>query len=164
MDAGQFNDGLLAAYRGERAAAVTLHCLCDLGLSEQERSLAELFAAVETAVGDRLEPLLRRRGLPVGLDARQIEAARARARALGSWPAVVESLGERLDGQVREFRALRNSAPPADRHAFDLLVDHEIALMRFGAMLRQGRVEEARSVLGPLAHGTGVASGPTALK
>lgn len=147
MDSRAFNDGLLKAYRGERAAVVTLRCLQEQALSGEEGALAELLVAIETMVGDRLEPLVRRRGLPVSLDEGMIEEARARARGLADWPGVVASLGERLEEYVAAFRALRNAAPAVERQALDLLVDHEIALIRFGALLREGRGEEARKAL-----------------
>lgn len=147
MDSRAFNDGLLNAYRGERAAVVTLRCLQQNGLSDEERSLAELLVAVETAVGDRLEPLVRRRGLPVSLDDEILEVAIGRARGLAGWQGVVASLGKRLEGYVAQFRGLQAAAPPAEREAFDLLVDHKVALMRFGALVREGKTTEGKAVL-----------------
>lgn len=147
MDNRAFEDGLLRAYRGERAAVVTLRSLLEQGLSDEERFLAELILAVETAVGDRLEPLVKRRGLPVSLGAEAVEEARERARVLAGWPGVAASLGEGLEGYVSAFAALRAAAPPEERQVFDLLVDHEVALMRFGALVREGRTAEATSVL-----------------
>lgn len=153
MDEQSFKNGLLKAYRGERAAAVMVRRLQDrLPLSEQEQYLADLLVAVETAVGDRLEPLIRHYRLPATLDEEALQLARARADGIASWQGLVEELDERLEEFVTEFRALQDMAPPADRDAFDILVEHEVALIRFGALLQQGKVEEAKSQLLPIIH------------
>lgn len=155
MDRQEFNEGLLRAYQDERAAVVTLRHLQERGLSDEERDLAELFIRVETIVGDRLEPLVVRLGLPTGLDEDRLQRARARADFLGGWQAVVESLDKSLSHHVTRFQVLRAAAPPADREALDVLVDHEIALARFGALLREGKVEAARAALHPIAGDLG---------
>lgn len=148
MDEATFERDLLEAYRGERAGVVILARLLErAAFTVEERELAELFVSVETMVGDRLAPILERRGLPLDLDEDRLRRARERGDALGGWRDVVTSLGSNLEGHVRTFVALREAASTADRPALDLLVAHEIALMHFGTFLREGRADEARNAL-----------------
>lgn len=151
MNGEAFRAGLLEAYLGERAAAVTLRQLVEEGLSDRDRDLAELFIALETAVAERLEPLVRSLELPVELDGERIEQACERARRLGGWHAVVATLDERLADEVAGFDTLREAArsgnAPENTEVFDLLVEHEIALMRFGSLLRTGREAEGKEFL-----------------
>lgn len=147
MDATTFDQELLGAYRGERAAAVTLEYLIEHRLLGEEKQLAELFLSVEVMVGDQLEPLVRRRGLPIHLDEDRVRQAEARARRLENWQGVVASLGAALDGHLSGFKALRNASEPGDHAVFDLLVSHEMALARFGDLLRAGRTDEAKLTL-----------------
>lgn len=150
MDEGDYRQGLLDAYRGERSAAITFIQLLDrLELRDEERSALRLLAAVETVIGDRLEPLVLRHGLPAALDQPARDRALARAGNYAGWEAVVASMGDRLLPVLAGFEALRAAAPPEDEAALDLLAGHERALLRFGAAARAGNLSAAVQYLLP---------------
>jgi len=145
----EYLDGVVRAWRGEKAAAVTLQFLATMGLSDRDTDLAKQFCEVEGVIADELEGLLLKHGRIVETDDELKEAAIARAERLAGWQAVVESLDSRLELPLEEFRQLLAKAPQEDVQVVTILVEHELALISFGSLLRANRFEEARQVLTP---------------
>lgn len=139
MDDATYAAEILAAYEGELGGEVTSAMLMTtLGVDGRRATKLDLLRRLEARVGAALAPIVARLGVAPADLAGLHERARARARAVASWDALIAEFGPRLDGYVRRFEALHAAARPGDAAALALLVAHERALIAFGRLEAKG--------------------------
>jgi hypothetical protein len=140
---GAYLDGVRDAYLGEIAGAAFAQGLGARAVDAGQRDVCALIEHVETVTAQVLAPLL-----APSPDAAEIAEARQRGNAaverMADWDALIDYTAYGLDGYVDDFVKLRDAAPPTDRPALDLLVDHEVALRAFGAASLSGEPDPER--------------------
>ena len=99
----------------------------------------KLLAELERVTGRQLEPLVNRYGFDTEPPGEQVQRGLATAREFAQMPhadfmALIEPY---LEEVISRFEAMRDAAPAEDMAAMQLLVDHEVALLRFVQLERR---------------------------
>lgn len=154
MEVGQtYEASVRAAWAGEIYGEALFSELAHLAggtaLAPKWKTLAEL----EHVTGEQLAPLVSRYGFDTEPPTEEVERGLATAREFAEMPhadfmALIEP---HLEDVIFRFEALRDAAPANDRTTMQMLVDHEVALLRFvqleGCGADQDSTRDARALI-----------------
>ena len=126
-------DALLQAYEAEVAGEAYFMALTGVFSEPIHHEKLMLLAAVERRTGNTLRPLIERHRLEpldnVALASRG--KAWAKERGFRRWNDLIGNMTARYPGFVEKFKALADRGPVEDKGALKILVEHEVALLKF---------------------------------
>jgi hypothetical protein len=132
MMPAKYRDGIRAAYKGELIGEALYRELAHRSAQLDHQAKLHAIADVEQLTNSRLK------SIAVRLDINLIEAdwrpeVERRADELGclSWSEFIRQALRDWPAYISEFETLQALAPPSDAKSIQLLVDHEVALVKF---------------------------------
>ena len=134
----EYCEGIRRAYRGELIGEWVYRILADRCPHIDQKNKLRAIAAVERLTAQRLQSIAERLGINPSAPDWQC-AAKCRADDLGSlsWPAFLQRARLQWPPYIAKFAQLGQLAPSSDQNSIQLLVDHELALVRFVELKRR---------------------------
>lgn len=127
-----YRDGIQSAYVGELVGEHLYRALAGLSVDSGRRSKLNAIAEVERLTHHRLQPIADRLQIePAREQWQAVVERRTREIAPLTWPEFIAQALEKWPPYIARFEELALLAPPSDAGPLELLVEHEVALVRF---------------------------------